>query len=205
VQAAAGHAVRQMYLATGVSDVCLETGEPALVEAMRQLWDDIASTKLFITGGVGARFDGEAFGEPYELPADQCYCETCAAIGSLMWNWRLLLSSGQSRYADLIERTLYNGILSSPGIDGQHYFYVNPLMMRNSGQMRMSSTPLDSRSFVVRPDWHYVACCPPNVMRLLASLNHYLATCDSDGIQIHQFASADIAAELDTGGTVALR
>ena len=205
VQAAAGHAVRQMYLATGVSDVCLETGEPALVEAMRRLWDDIASTKLFITGGVGARFDGEAFGEPYELPADQCYCETCAAIGSLMWNWRLLLSSGQSRYADLIERTLYNGILSSPGVDGQHYFYINPLMMRNSGQMRMSSTPLDSRSFVVRPDWHYVACCPPNVMRLLASLNHYLATCDSDGIQIHQFASADIAAELDAGGTVALR
>jgi DUF1680 family protein len=205
VQAAAGHAVRQMYLATGVSDVCLETGEPALVEAMRRLWDDIASKKLFITGGLGARFDGEAFGEPYELPADQCYCETCAAIGSLMWNWRLLLSSGQSRYADLIERTLYNGILSSPGVDGQHYFYVNLLMMRNSGQMRMSSTPLDSRSYVVRPDWHYVACCPPNVMRLLASLNHYLATCDSDGMQIHQFASAVIAAELDAGDIVALR
>ena len=154
VHAAAGHAVRQMYLATGVSDICLETGEPALVEAMRRLWEDIASTKLFITGGVGARFDGEAFGEPYELPADQCYCETCAAIGSLMWNWRLLLISGESRHADLIERTLYNGILSSPGIDGQRYFYVNPLMMRNSGQMRMSSTPLDSRSFAVRPQWH---------------------------------------------------
>jgi DUF1680 family protein len=205
VQTAAGHAVRQMYLATGVSDVYLETGEPALVEAMHRLWDDIASTKLFITGGVGPRFDGEAFGEPYELPADQCYCETCAAIGSLMWNWRLLLISGESRYADLIERTLYNGILSSPGIDGQHYFYVNPLMMRNSGQMRMSSTPLDSRLYTVRPEWHYVACCPPNVMRLLATLSHYLATYDHEGIQIHQYASADIAAELDVGGTVALR
>jgi DUF1680 family protein len=205
VRTAAGHAVRQMYLATGVSDVYLETGEPALVEAMHRLWDDIASTKLFITGGVGARFDGEAFGEPYELPPDQCYCETCAAIGSLMWNWRLLLSSGECRYADLIERTLYNGILSSPGIDGQHYFYVNPLMMRNSGQMRMSNTPLDSRLYTVRPEWHYVACCPPNVMRLLATLSHYLATYDHDGIQIHQYASADIAAELDVGGTITLR
>jgi DUF1680 family protein len=205
VQAAAGHAVRQMYLATGVSDVCLETGEPALVEAMRRLWDDIASKKLFITGGLGARFDGEAFGEPYELPADQCYCETCAAIGNLMWNWRLLLISGEGRHADMIERTLYNGILSSPGVDGQQYFYVNPLMMRNSGQMRMSSTPLDSRSFTVRPEWHYVACCPPNVMRLLASLSHYLATYNRDGIQIHQYASANIAAELGAGVNVAVR
>jgi DUF1680 family protein len=204
-QAAAGHAVRQMYLAAGVSDVCLETGEPALLEAMRRLWDDIASTKLFITGGVGARFDGEAFGEPYELPSDQCYCETCAAIGNLMWNWRLLLMTGEARHADLIERTLYNGILSSPSLDGQHYFYVNPLMMRNSGQMRTSSTPLDSRSYVVRPEWHYVACCPPNVMRLLASLSHYLATYDRHGIQIHQYASADIAAELSAGSRAALK
>jgi DUF1680 family protein len=205
VQAAAGHAVRQMYLATGVSDVCLESGELALIEAMRRLWDDIASTKLFITGGVGARFDGEAFGEPYELPSDQCYCETCAAIGNLMWNWRLLLLTGDARHADLIERTLYNGILSSPSLDGEHYFYVNPLMLRNSGQMRTSSTPLDSRLYVVRPEWHYVACCPPNVMRLLASLSHYLATYDRDGIQIHQYASADITAELSTSGQVALK
>ena len=205
VQAAAGHAVRQMYLAAGVSDVCLETGEPALAEAMQRLWHDIASTKLYITGGVGARFDGEAFGEPYELPSDQCYCETCAAIGSLMWNWRLLLLTGESRHADLIERTLYNGILSSPSLDGEHYFYVNPLMMRNSGQMRMSSTPLDSRVFSVRPEWHYVACCPPNVMRLFASLGHYLATYDHNGIQIHQYTNADIAAELGAGGNVALK
>jgi DUF1680 family protein len=205
VQGAAGHAVRQMYLAAGVSDVCLETGEPALAEAMQRLWHDIASTKLYITGGVGARFDGEAFGEPYELPSDQCYCETCAAIGSLMWNWRLLLLTGESRHADLIERTLYNGILSSPSLDGEHYFYVNPLMMRNSGQMRMSSTPLDSRVFSVRPEWHYVACCPPNVMRLFASLGHYLATYDHNGIQIHQYTNADIAAELGAGGNVALK
>lgn len=204
VRAAAGHAVRQMYLATGISDVGLETGEAALVEASDRLWHDIATTKLHLTGGVGSRFDGEAFGEPYELPADQCYCETCAAIGSLMWNWRLLLMTGAGRHADLIERTLYNGILGSPSLDGAHYFYVNPLMQRNSGSRRMSSDPLNSRAFVSRPEWHTVACCPPNVMRLLASLSHYLATYDQHGIQIHQYATADIAAS-PGAGAVALR
>jgi DUF1680 family protein len=88
---AAGHAVRQLYLASGVTDLYMETGEQALLDAMLRLSKDIIETKLYITGGLGARFDGEAFGDPYELPADQCYCETCAAIASLMWNWRMLL------------------------------------------------------------------------------------------------------------------
>jgi uncharacterized protein len=205
VQSPAGHAVRQMYLTAGVSDVGLETGEGALVEAMHQIWNDMVATRLFITGGVGSRFDGEAFGEPYELPSDQCYCETCAAIGSLMWNWRMLLLTGDHAYADLIERTLYNGIISSPSLDGTHFFYVNPLLVRGRHYGHDASSSSDGRAYRVRPEWHYVACCPPNVMRLLAALGHYLATHDDNGIQIHQYASADIAVELGGRGKVALR
>ena len=138
VREAAGHAVRQLYLASGVTDLFLETGEQGLLEAMLRLSKDITGTKLYITGGVGARFDGEAFGDPYELPADQAYCETCAAIASFMWNWRMLLATGESRYADQMERAIYNNILASPALDGRHYFYTNPLMVRQAKDLRSS-------------------------------------------------------------------
>jgi DUF1680 family protein len=120
---------------------------------MQQQWHDMVSGKLF-TGGLGSRYEGESFGAPYELPADRCYCETCAAIGSVMWNWRMLLVTGEGRFADLIERQLYNGILSGLALDGQNFFYMNPLLSRGSYS---------------RQPWYTVAC-PPNLMRLLASL-----------------------------------
>ena len=202
---AVGHAVRQMYLLTGVADLYLETGEQALWEATNRLWLDITRSKMFITGGVGSRYDGEAFGESYELPPDQCYCETCAAIGNLMWNWRLLLTSSDSRYADLIERTLYNGILSSPAIDGRHFFYVNPLILRNGRSMRQSTNPSEGLTVTGRPEWHVVACCPPNVMRLFSSLSHYLITTNNNGIQVHQYAPAEIDLSFAADRRVALR
>jgi DUF1680 family protein len=204
---AVGHTVRQLYLASGVTDLYLETGEPALLEVMRQLSQDIVKTKLYITGGMGSRFDGEAFGDPYELPPDQCYCETCAAIANLMWNWRMLLATGEGRYADLMEQSLYNNILASPAMDGQHYFYINPLMLREARFLRLSSNPPLEQGFIPteRPAWHDVACCPPNVMRLLASFKHYLATYDKHGIQIHHYAPADIEAEIAPGQRVFLR
>lgn len=198
-QEAAGHAVRQMYLVAGATDLYMETGEEALFEAMSRLWRDIVFTKIHITGGLGARFDGEAFGDPYELPSDQCYCETCAAIGSFMWNWRLLLITGDSRYADLMERTLYNGILSSPGLDGQSYFYANPLLVRGGRYVRASTNPPEGAEYTGRPAWHGVACCPPNVMRLFSSLDHYLATVSNGGIQIHHFASGELVVENEDG------
>jgi hypothetical protein len=200
----AGHAVRQMYLAAGVADLYMETGEQALLEAVQRLWRDMTGTKMYVTGGVGSRYDGEAFGEAYELPSDQCYCETCAAIGSLMWNWRLLLITGQSCYAGLIERTLYNGILSSPGLDGRHYFYVNPLMLRGGHTLRLSSNPPQGETFAGRPEWHDVACCPPNVMRLLCSLEHYCVTVSAGGLQVQQYASLDVDTRLADHQTVAL-
>jgi DUF1680 family protein len=189
----AGHAVRQMYLATAIADLYMEFGEQALLETSQRLWDDMTSGKLYITGGIGSRYDGESFGESYELPSDQCYCETCAAIGNFFWNWRMLLISGESRYADLMERLLYNGILSSPGLDGSSYFYVNPLMLRNGKYVRLSTNPDEEHKTLGRPKWHSVACCPPNVMRLLASLPNYFATSNETGIQIHQYTNVAIS------------
>ena len=105
-----GHAVRALYLTTGVADVYLETGDRALMDALLRQWHDFVERKLYITGGAGSRHNGEAFGHAYELPTERAYCETCTAIASIMWNWRLLLATGEARFADLIERTLYNGL-----------------------------------------------------------------------------------------------
>jgi len=199
-----GHAVRQVYLLSGVTDLYLETGEKALLDASARLWTDLARSKVYITGGVGSRFDGEAFGNAYELPPDACYCETCAAIGSLFWNWRLLLTTGDGRYADLMERTLYNGILSSPGLDGSHFYYANPMMVRDGHYVRLSANPAGGKAVNGRPEWHSVSCCPPNVMRLLASLGHYFATHNAEGLQIHHYGQAKISAELASGREISL-
>lgn len=189
----AGHAVRQMYLATAVADLYMETGEQAMWETSQRLWEDMTRGKMYITGGIGSRFDGESFGESYELPADQCYCETCAAIGSFFWNWRMLLISGESRYADLMERLLYNGILSCAGLDGAGFFYVNPLMLRNGRYVRLSANPPEDIKTSGRPEWHTVACCPSNTMRLRASLSNYFVTSNETGFQIHQYGNMAIA------------
>jgi hypothetical protein len=181
-----GHAVRALYLTTGVADRYLETGEAALLMLLTRQWEDMVTRKLYLTGGVGARHLAEAFGQPYELPSDLAYAETCGAIASLMWSWRLLLATGQARFADLIERTLYNAILAGVSLDGERYFYVNPLASNGEDEHL-------HRGGCHRKPWHAVACCPPNVMRLLASLGHYLATGDAEGLQIHQYASARIA------------
>ena len=113
-----GHAVRALYLTAGVADVYLETGEQALLDAVERQWHDMVTRKLYITGGVGSRHLAEAFGKPYELPNELAYCETCAAIASIMWCWRMLLITGEARFADLAERTLYNAVLSGVSLDG---------------------------------------------------------------------------------------
>jgi hypothetical protein len=193
-----GHAVRALYLTAGVADVYLETGEQALFEALQRQFHDMVSRKLYLTGGVGSRHLAEAFGKPYELPNELAYCETCAAIASIMWCWRMLLITGESRFADLAERTLYNAVLSGVSLDGDLYFYVNPLADNGETENLHRGGPS-------RKPWHNVACCPPNVMRLVASLGHYAATGDAGGLQIHQYGAARIAADLATGGSVALR
>ncbi len=179
-----GHAVRALYLASGVTDLYSETGDDALLASMLRQWDDLVSGKMYLTGGIGSRHYDESIGDPYELPPDRAYCETCAAIASIMWNWRLLLVTGETRFADLLERTLYNGFLSGHSLDGEAFFYSNPLQSRTGDR---------------RHRWHPVACCPPNIMRTLASLHHYLGTATADGVQLHQYADSTLRADTPSG------
>lgn len=153
-----GHAVRAVYLNAGAADVYTETGEAALRAALETMWANQMTKQLYISGGIGARYEGEAFGRDYELPNERAYAESCAAIGSVMWNWRMLAWEGDARYADVIETTLYNAVLPGLALDGQNYFYQNPLA--DNGQHR-------------RQPWFDCACCPPNIARLLASLPGY--------------------------------
>ena len=163
-----GHAVRQLYLLAGVADVYVETGDASLLQALERLWAEMVASKTYLTGGIGAHHSDEAFGDPYELPNERSYCETCAAISSIMFSWRMLMITGEAKYADLVERTLYNGFLAGLSLDGQRYIYANPLQVREGHMARG-----DDHDYQ-RVDWFHCACCPPNVMRTLASLEHYV-------------------------------
>jgi DUF1680 family protein len=186
-----GHAVRALYLEAGVVDVAVETRDSELLQTSLTRWNDMVASKLYITGGVGSRHKSEGFGDPYELPPDRAYCETCAAIASVHWNWRLLLATGESRFADLLERTIYNGFAASTGLDGTSFFYSNPLQVREEHQAS------DEEESGRRLPWYACACCPPNVMRLVAAMQHYVATTDHQGgLQLHQYTDADV--ELST-------
>ena len=188
-----GHAVRQLYLLAGAADVATETGEPELRAAVERLWSAMTATKTHLTGGLGARHEWEDFGDPFELPSDRTYCETCAAVASIHYSWRMALLTGRTRYSDLVERTLYNGLLAGVSLDGEKWLYVNPLQVRDGYE----DTGDDQTSRRTR--WFRCACCPPNVMRLLASLPHYLASADADGLQIHQYATGRTGADLSAG------
>ncbi|HEU5333030.1 MAG TPA: beta-L-arabinofuranosidase domain-containing protein [Actinocrinis sp.] len=184
-----GHAVRQLYLLAAAADLAAETGEDELRAAGERLWSEMAATKTYLTGGVGAHHEREDFGDPYELPSERGYCETCAAIASIQWSWRMALLTGDARYSDLIERTLFNGFLAGVSLDGHTWLYVNPL------QVRDGHTDSGGDQSARRTRWFRCACCPPNVMRLMASLEHYIGSTDGHGIQVHQFASGSIRGE----------
>lgn len=189
-ESVAGHAVRQLYLLAGVVDVYAETGDRSLLRAAERLWEEMAARRTYLTGGVGSRHKDEAFGDPYELPPERAYTETCAAIASVMLSWRLLLATGRARYADHVERVLLNGFLSGVSLDGEHFVYVNPLRVRDD------HVPVAGDHGAFRTGWFHCACCPPNVMRLLASLPHYMAASDGSGLVLHQYANGSYAARI---------
>ncbi|OLE28681.1 MAG: glycosyl hydrolase [Catenulispora sp. 13_1_20CM_3_70_7] len=186
-----GHAVRQLYLLAAAADLAAETGEPDWAQACIRLWHAMTTTKTHLTGGVGAHHQQEEFGDPFELPNERAYCETCAAIASVQFSWRLALLTGQARYSDLIERTLFNGFLAGVSLDGESWLYVNPLQVRD-GYVNAGGDQSSRRTA-----WFRCACCPPNVMRLLASLEHYLSSTDGRGLQIHQYAAGRFQGEAE--------
>ncbi|WP_315095843.1 beta-L-arabinofuranosidase domain-containing protein [uncultured Cellulomonas sp.] len=182
-----GHAVRQAYLAAGVADVVAETGDPELLAALLRLWDSAQGTSTYVTGGTGSRHKDEAFGDPFELPPDRAYAETCAAIATFQWAWRMLLLTGEGRFADEMERTLYNAIPASTSVAGTGFLYANPLQVRTGRDGSSEFAPSE------RLPWFACACCPPNLARLVASLQDYVATRDESGVQLHLYADADVS------------
>ncbi|MBV9796286.1 MAG: glycoside hydrolase family 127 protein [Actinobacteria bacterium] len=185
-----GHAVRAVYLAAGATDLAIETGDAELLTALRGQWQAMTDTKMYLTGGLGARWEGESFGDPFELPPDRAYAETCAAVASVQWAWRLLLATGEARYADLIERTLYNAVLPGVSLSGDRFFYVNPLQLRGDAPLAEDPRVVSNG----RQPWFGTSCCPTNLMRTLASLTHYFTTSSADGLQIHQYAPMRVRA-----------
>lgn len=192
-QSAEGHSVRQLYLLAGVADLFVEAGDESLREAAERIWHEMVATKTYLTGGVGAHHSDEAFGDPYELPNERSYCETCASIASIMFSWRMLMITGEACYADLIERTLYNGFLGGLSMDGQSYIYANPLQVRE-GHMAGGN----DRDYA-RKGWFHCACCPPNVMRTLASLEHYAVVSSPAEVRVHQYMPGTFTAAVGDG------
>jgi DUF1680 family protein len=184
-----GHAVRATYLTCGMADLYAETGDAALLAALKRLWTSAFMRKAYVTGGLGARWEGEAFGADHELPNERAYAETCAAIGGFMWNWRMVLLTGEARFADWMETALYNGILSGLSLDGTAYFYQNPLADRGGHR---------------RQPWFATACCPPNIARLLLALPGYVATVSGDGLFLHHYARGTVGRTVPGGAGVTL-
>jgi len=176
---AVGHAVRATYMYSGMADVAALTGDRTYVHAIKRIWDNVVSKKLYITGGIGASRKGEAFGDNYELPNATAYNETCAAIGNMLWNHRMFLLEGEAHYMDIFERTLYNGFLSGISLEGNEFFYPNPLEF--DGETKFN------QGMACRKPWFSCSCCPSNVVRFLPSLPEYIYATKGKDIYINLY------------------
>jgi DUF1680 family protein len=185
-----GHAVRATYMYSGMADVAALTGDTAYVQALDKIWENVAGRKLHITGGIGARGAGEAFGADYELPNLTAYNETCAAVGNDYWNHRLFLLHADAKYIDVMERTLYNGLISGVSLDGTTFFYQNPLEATGFAGK-------DQRS-----PWFGVACCPGNITRFMASVPGYIYAQRGDSLWVNLYVANTAEIKLDNGRTV---
>ncbi len=187
-----GHAVQETLLLAGGADVYLETGEPAMLAQLEKMWHDVCDRKMYITGGIGSKGFGESFGGAYELPNESSYCETCAAISKVFWDYRMLLATGDCKYADDMERTLYNAVLAGISLDGREYFYQNKMEVKAGKNIR-------------RKPWFGCSCCPPNVHRLLGSLQQYFYTVDDSGIAVHLYNSGRVRTDTPSGQAISLQ
>lgn len=186
---AVGHAVRAVYLYSGMADAARLTGDESMYEACEGIWNSIVNEKMYITGGIGGTHIEESFSFPYDLPNDTAYAETCASIGLIFFARRMLQIKPDSRYADVMERALYNGVLSGMALDGKSFFYVNPL------QVNPVACEKDKRKKhvkAVRQKWFGCACCPPNLARLLSSIGSYSYTENEDTLFVHLYTGATV-------------
>ncbi|MBN1362111.1 MAG: glycoside hydrolase family 127 protein [Sedimentisphaerales bacterium] len=180
---AVGHAVRATYMYSGMADVAAMTADARYLDTIGRIWDDVVAKKLYLTGGIGARGQGEAFGDAYELPNETAYCETCAAIGNVYWNHRMFLSSGDAKYLDVLERSLYNGVISGVSLEGNRFFYPNPLASRGQHE---------------RSPWFGCACCPGNIARFIASVPGYVYAQTDNKLYVNLYAQG--TATVKAGG-----
>ena len=182
-----GHAVRAGYLYSGVADVASLTNDTAYIEALERIWENMAGKKLYITGGIGSRAQGEGFGPNYELNNHTAYCETCASIANVYWNYRMFLMTGDSKYVDVYERALYNGVISGVSLSGDKFFYDNPL--ESMGQHE-------------RERWFGCACCPGNVTRFVASIPQYIYATQADDIYVNLYVQSTATVKTDSQSVV---
>lgn len=192
---AVGHAVRANYMYAGMADVAALTGDQRYLNAITKIWDNVATKKLYLTGGVGALAKGEAYGANYELPHDG-YNETCAAVALMMWNHRMFLLTGDGKYMDVFERTAFNGFLSGVSLSGDRFFYPNPLVY--DGQAK------NNHDHAGRAPWFGCACCPPNLMRTLAALTGYFYAVKDDSLYVNFYAASEGTVKV-AGTTVAVK
>jgi len=185
-----GHAVRAMYLCSGGADYFAETGDKAYGAAVERLWNDLTLRKMYVTGGVGSYYAGEAIGWPYDLPNEHAYAETCAAIASAMFSYRMLAITGESKYADEMERAFYNGVLSGVSLEGTAYFYQNPLACFRDYQRR---------------EWFDCTCCPTNMVRTLAAIPGYMYSTSKEGVWVHLFDNSEVSWHLADGTPFTLK
>lgn len=196
---ATGHAVRQLYLAAGAADLAAElpARDTELEQALDRIWTSAFAEKQYITGGMGSRHRDEAFGDPFELPPDRAYAETCAAIAGFQFSWRMLLATGEARFADEMERALHNAIAESTSADGTGFFYSSPLQIRTRRDGVHEQAPSD------RAPWYDCACCPPNLARLVSALSTGIASVSGDRLRVHLLADAEI--DLGAAGMLSVR
>ena len=191
---AVGHAVRQMYLCSGMADEARLLADEEMKAACERIWRSTVNEKMYVTGGVGATHVGEAFSRPFDLPSDTAYSETCAAVGLVFFARRMLQLEPRAEYADVMERALYNTVLAGMALDGKSFFYVNPL------EVDPGACDTDERLRHVKPvrqKWFGCACCPPNIARLVSSLGQYIAAATKDTLYIHLFIGSEIKARLN--------
>lgn len=193
---AVGHAVRAVYLYSGMADIALETADSTLKAACEKLFLNISQKQLYITGGIGQSVHGEAFTFDYDLPNDTVYQETCASIGLVFFAHRMLRFGANSLYSDVMEQALYNSVISGMSEDGKHYFYVNPL---EAWPEASEKDPGKKHVLTERPPWYGCACCPPNLARLIMSLGDYVYSNNKDAVYVHLFTSSSAKVDLSTG------